>query len=89
MLEVTGWIGSLAFSFCGVPQAYQSYKQKSSEGINKYFLLLWFIGEILTIAYVLGRYGYEAPTPLMFNYVVNFLTLLVIGWYYLFPGESK
>lgn len=77
MLEVIGWIGSICFSICAVPQAYQSYKDKHSNGISWAFLYLWFIGEVGTIAYVLPTFNW----PLLTNYACNLACLLVIFYY--------
>ena len=76
-MEIIGWIGSILFAICAVPQAIQSYKQKHSNGISKLFLALWFFGEVFTTVYILPKQDY----PLLFNYSVNFACILVIGWY--------
>lgn len=81
MMDVIGWLGSMLFALCGLPQAVQSYKQKHSNGLAWMFLLMWFFGEVLTFIYVLPKADY----PLLANYVVNFGFLIVIGYYKLFP----
>jgi len=79
-----GWLGSVLFALCGLPQAIQSYKQKHSNGLTWMFLLMWFFGEVFTFAYVLPKMDY----PLLANYVVNFAFLIVIIWFKLFPKRS-
>ncbi len=76
-LEIVGWIGSILFAICGIPQALQSYKQKHSHGISKAFLMMWLAGELLTMAYIFPKQDY----PLLFNYSVNIACLAVICWY--------
>lgn len=77
MLELIGWIGAILFAICSIPQAYQCWKTKSAQGLSLSFLLMWFIGEVLTIIYVLPKWD----LPLLFNYAVNILSLLVIFYY--------
>jgi uncharacterized protein with PQ loop repeat len=85
MVELIGWVGSICFAICALPQALQSYRQKNSNGISWGFLLLWLIGEILTLAYVTLT---TVQLPLITNYVLNFLFLVVILWFKIFP-KSK
>ena len=77
MIELIGWIGSLAFAICGVPQAVECYKTRNADGLTWSFLFLWFIGELGTIIYVIPR----GDIPLLFNYTCNFMCLLVILYY--------
>lgn len=82
-MDAIGWMGSMLFALCGLPQAIQSYKQKHSDGLTWMFLLMWFFGEVFTFAYVLPKMDY----PLLANYVVNFAFLIVIMFYKLFPRK--
>lgn len=75
-VEVIGWVSSILFAFCGLPQAIMSYKQGHSRGIASLMLWMWFIGEVLAIVYVLGKIGIDKP--LLFNYTVNILFLIVV-----------
>lgn len=77
MLEVLGWIGSVMFAVCGVPQAWQCYKTKSAQGLSWSFLSMWVIAELCTLAYILPT----AQWPLIFNYTGNLLCLGVILFY--------
>jgi uncharacterized protein with PQ loop repeat len=77
MIENIGWIGSILLAFCGLPQAIESYKTKSSEGLTWGFISMWFIGEIFTIIYVFPKMDYI----LLFNYTANVLFLSVIIYY--------
>lgn len=85
MIDLIGWVGSICFAICALPQALQSYQQKNSNGISWGFLLLWLVGEILTLAYVVLT---TAQLPLITNYVLNFIFLIVIIWFKVFP-KSK
>lgn len=83
MMDIIGWLGAMLFALCGLPQAIQSYKQKHSEGLAWGFLMMWLCGEILTFFYVLPKMDY----PLLANYAVNFVFLIVIIWFKLFPRK--
>lgn len=73
-MEAIGWLGSILFAICGLPQAIQSIKDGHSRGLNWFFLLAWFGGEVLTIAYVWPK----ADWPLLFNYLTNLVFLLIM-----------
>ncbi len=83
MLNLIGWIGSLSLAFCGLPQAIQSYRTKSSDGINSGFLSLWLVGEVCTLIYVSMSL---TSIQLLTNYSINLLCLSVIIYYKLIPG---
>lgn len=84
MIQLLGVIGAIAFAICGLPQAWQSFKTKSSQGVNVWFLLLWLFGEIITMIYVLLT---VYDWILLSNYIVNILFLFVIMYYKFFPKE--
>ena len=75
MLEIIGWVGATCFSMCALPQVVKTYKTKSVGDFSWLFLLMWWVGEVLTFGYVFkknldcGSYQY----PLLFNYVLNFV----------------
>jgi uncharacterized protein with PQ loop repeat len=82
-MELIGWLGSILLAFCGLPQAIESYKTKSSEGLTWGFIGMWFIGEILTIIYILP----QMVLPLIFNYTANIIFLSVIIYYKINPKK--
>lgn len=82
IFEILGWLGSICLAICGIPQAWQSYKEKHSEGISWGFILLWTFGEIFALAYVYDK----LDLPLLLNYATNILILAVILYYKLKPG---
>lgn len=83
MLGVVGWVGSVCFSLCALPQAVTSARQGHSNGISWLFLVLWLIGEVCTIAYVLPKLDY----PLLLNYFGNLLCLIVLIHYKISPRK--
>ena len=84
MIEAFGWLGGVFLGICGVPQAWQSWKQGHTIGINDWFLLLWGSGEILTFTYVVSNKDW----PLVMNYGFNLLILIPIVWYRFRPRVS-
>ena len=80
-LSALGWISSICFSLCAAPQAYLSWKQGHSDGVAKSFLILWGMGEITGILYIIPFGNW----PILTNYIVNSMFLLVIMWYRYFP----
>jgi uncharacterized protein with PQ loop repeat len=83
-METLGYIGSIMLAICGLPQAIESFKTKSSEGLTWGFIGLWFWGEIFTFAYILPK----MDLPLLINYSANIIFLSVIIYFKLFPKNK-
>lgn len=82
-MENIGWLGSILLAFCGLPQAIESIKTKSSEGLTWGFIGMWFIGEICTFIYILPK----MDLPLLLNYTANIIFLGIIIFYKLLPRK--
>lgn len=82
-MDLLGWIGSIAFAFCGVPQAIQCKHQGHARGISLSFLLMWGLGEICYIISVWVQFGFVAW--MMANYFCNIICISIMLYYYLFP----
>ena len=80
-IETMGWIGSILFAVCGLPQAIESIKDGNSDGLTWSFLILWFLGEIFTLPYII----HNGSLPLLFNYSLNFCFVLIILFYKIKP----
>jgi len=85
--ELLGWLGGLLFAICAIPQAWQSYKQGHSKGLNSGLLQMWFWGEVLTVSYVYLKHGFDGP--LMLNYLANIVFLVVIMKYKYKPRQEQ
>jgi len=81
---IIGWIGAISFSICGIPQAWMCFKNKHADGMSMYYLLLWLIGEICTIVYVVPT----GNMPLISNYIFNLVVLLIILRYKIWPKSE-
>lgn len=85
LVEIIGWIGTLGFATCGIPLAWHCYKQGNGVGQNKPFLLMWLLGELGTIIYVLAT----LPTAvLLVNYGINLICLLTVLRFTYLPRKS-
>jgi uncharacterized protein with PQ loop repeat len=82
-METLGYIGSIMLAICGLPQAIESFKTKSSDGLTWGFIGLWFWGEIFTFIYILPK----MDLPLLINYSANIIFLSVIIYFKLFPKK--
>ncbi len=82
-MEILGWIGSILLAFCGLPQAIESWKTKSSAGLTWGLLAMWFAGEVFTFIYILPK----MDLPLLFNYTANIIFLSIIIYYKLYPKK--
>ena len=85
MIEIIGWTGSALFALCGLPQAVQSTREGHSHGLSWLFLLMWFWGEIFTLCYVWPKMDY----PLLANYFVNRVFVVIILFYKIFPRAKN
>jgi len=80
-MDIIGYIGSIMLAICGLPQAIESFKTKSSEGLTWGFILLWFFGELFTFAYIIPK----MDLPLLINYSANIIFLIIIIYYKVNP----
>ncbi len=76
-LETIGWLGSILFAICGLPQAISCIKTGHAKGLDWGFLMAWFWGEVLTLIYIWPKSDY----PLIFNYSLNMFFLVIIFKY--------
>lgn len=84
-MELIGYIGSICLAICGLPQCVLSIKNGHSNGISLGFLLLWSLGELFTLFYIIPK----ADVPLLLNYSANLVLLAVIWKYRLFPRRKS
>lgn len=77
--QIAGWFGAWCFALCSLPQVWQCYKDQHADGMSIGTLILWSVGEVLTVIYL---FGMNLATPqLLFNYVLNLFGLIFI-WYF-------
>ena len=83
MIHVIGYIGSLAYALCGLPQAILSIKNGHSKGISRGYAMLSLIGSILSLVYAFPRGDYV----LLLNFGVNIIVWSVILKYSYFERK--
>jgi uncharacterized protein with PQ loop repeat len=83
-MEFIGYIGSICLAICGFPQCLLSIKQGHSEGISLNFLILWTLGELFTLLYIVPK----KDLPLIVNYSANLVFLGIIWKYKCFPVKK-
>ena len=74
MMEIIGWVGTFCFAVCGMPQAWQCYREGHSRGLSWSFLLLWAGGEVFTITYLWPKQDWVLLT----NYLLNSVSLILM-----------
>jgi len=77
VIEISGWLGGFLLSICGIPQAYKSYKEGHSDGLDWFFFWLWFWGEVFLLIYVIP----EGLLPLIINYSFNIFLPIIMIYY--------
>jgi uncharacterized protein with PQ loop repeat len=77
--DVIGWVGSIAFAVCGLPQAWDCIKTRTAKGISPGFIGLWFLGEVCYVVSILMKYGWV--NWMMFNYISNIASIVVISYF--------
>lgn len=84
--QALGWLGSLAFTLCALPQAVQCWRQGHANGLSGCFLSIWLLGEACMLTAVPVQCGWVLW--LMMGYIGNTACLLVILRYYLLPRKE-
>lgn len=83
MIQLIGYIGSLAYALCGLPQAYMSIKNGNSRGVSRGFAFLSLIGSALSLAYAVPKADYV----LMLNFGCNIVVWGIILKYSYFERK--
>jgi uncharacterized protein with PQ loop repeat len=84
--ETWGYLSSIFFAVCGLPQTIECFKNGHSRGLNIWFLISWTLGEIFLVFYACVL---NFAIPLFINAGMNLICLAVMLWYYWFPRERK
>ena len=54
-LECIGWTGTLLLALCMLPQVVKSIRTKDLTGVSTAMLVMWGLGEVLSLIYEIGR----------------------------------
>jgi uncharacterized protein with PQ loop repeat len=69
-----GWIGGILLGICAFPQVYHTVRSNKANDISGLFLILWGLGEGLTLIYVIPQMNW----PLIVNYLLNLIFIGII-----------
>jgi len=86
MSAFLGWVGSIGFAICALPQVIQCVRQGHARGLSPWFLGLWLTGEICYVMAVLMEFGWVAW--MMVNYILNIAWILVMLRYLVWPRND-
>ena len=84
MIQLIGYIGSLAYAICGLPQAIMSIKNGHSQGISRGYALLSLVGSILSLIYAIPRQDYV----LVLNFATNIIVWSIVLKYSYFERKQ-
>ena len=83
MIQIIGYIGSLAYALCGLPQAVLIIKNGHSRGISRGYAILSLIGSLLSLIYAFPRGDYV----LLLNFGANIIVWSTILKYSYFERK--
>ena len=78
MTELTAatWLGSLLLSLCGVPLAWNAWRDaRTTRGLSWVFLAMWGIGEFLMFAGLV----HVVSVPVLANYLANAVIVFYVS----------
>ena len=84
MIQLIGYIGSLAYAICGLPQAIMSIKNGHSQGISRGYAFLSLAGSILSLVYAFPRQDYI----LVLNFCANIIVWGIVLKYSYFERKK-
>jgi len=84
-MELIGWVGGFLLGICVLPQVWLCYRQGHAHGVSLLMLELWGVGEVFALTYAIHLQAW----PLIANYALNLLIVLVILRYKLFPRKAS
>lgn len=82
LLLTFGWLGSICLAICGAPAAYKVYKERHARGLSGPSIALWWLGEVLTLIYIVPQLNW----PLIANYATNLVFVSVLVYYKIKEG---
>jgi hypothetical protein len=79
-MELVGWAGAFFLSICAIPLAVEAALTKRANYLWT-FLSLWLIGEVLCGAYAYMKSAQVSLWPLLVNYGINIVCILIVMVY--------
>lgn len=88
MIEMFGWLGGMLLAFCGLPEAIKTVWNRRCD-VSFSFLIMWLFGEVLSLVYVAFKNEQVDLLPLLLNYGINIVFILVMLYFKWRPGNGK
>lgn len=79
MDQILGWIATVLFIICYIPQIMKTYQTKSIDGLSFRLLLISFVGNIVALWYA---FLIKQP-PLLIKYALTMVLLSICIFLYL------
>ena len=82
-MEIIGWIYTICFAVCYIPQIYKSLKTKKVDDVSVSLFTLSLFGYIAALTYTIGEIGFNLI--LITNYILGglcSLIMILIYFYY-------
>lgn len=86
MIEAFGWLSTVCFALCPLPQAMMAIKQGHTRGLSQLTLILWLIGEAALMIYSSMGLGWDMPVFL--NASISTIWTVILIRYSFFPRKS-
>lgn len=86
MIHLLGYAAMMCLIVAAVPQAIKAVKEGHSKGMATGYLVLLLTGFTLMSSYLILN---KPVWPVIINYGVNILMMLIIGFYKVFPRNEK
>lgn len=86
MISIIGYMAMACLIVAAIPQAIKAVREGHSKGIAGGYIGLLLAGFILMLTYL---WVSKPVVPVMINYAVNILMMLIIGYYKVFPRHEK
>ena len=74
MLEAVAWCGTLFLAAHSMPQLYKAYQEGHAEGLSMGMLLLWLVGALCTLPYVI----YMVNLPVVGAHTINVIACSIL-----------
>lgn len=85
-MEIFGWISTVCFNICYLPQLYKIYRTKDVYSINVYMWYLQFIAHLTGLFYAVNITSF----PLIINFIFGlFYSWLGILMYWVYRDPDK
>lgn len=82
---VLGWIATILFTACYVPQLVKMVQTKHVEDISYLFFFIQFVANIIALVYAILIH----QPPLIFKYVTGLLLSFLVLYYYFKYVQKK